>query len=327
MNNIYPIYPKKYSLSRSTSLPLFNSINSGNKENTKLQIKLMEEHLKRLEKENKKQEEQINAIISFRNRNNKNILYDLNTNDELIFYPNNYTNQLDKYNNMSNNPQSNNWNFYSLSKINKEKNQKRKIKKYKENIIKLKEMLHNERIEKKINNFNYRNMCLKLKMDINNFMHKINHSFQEKIKKDNLVNNSIKEINEKYGEIKNIFKNRLNKLELRHKKEFDDIQSSLLNQIKNIKNKEKTKREKINKKIKDNFLKQREIDNFNFQKELNKFKSRQELDDIDNKKLYEEIKYEKLKRDILSQRDKIDRIPNIIQYPLSFRYPYDLNYL
>lgn len=342
MDNIYSKYPKKKELSKSISFPLFNindkgktynqnlkidskNINNNITSSDSIKIQMMEEYLKRLQKEKNQQEEQINALMSYKYNNNLNN-NGLALTSKNIFCPLNYTSELDKYyNNLDN--EINIGKYYSLSKTHKEQKEKKKLKKYKENMNNLKDLLEKERMKKRINRSLYDNLYLNIKKDMNNFFGEINKSFQKKLKKDEEMNNNINEIHNNYDEIKYILNKRISELEDKQKKGFEIIQNDLINQIRYIKDKERLKNIKIKKRIKEDLINQIKKDNIKYQNKLDIFRRKLEFEDMENKKIMEEIKFQKLKKDILSQRN-LRKKPKIIkQYQMPFMYPYNFNYL
>ena len=227
MDSFYSNYSERKNFSRTSSLPLFNTgsvapklpfcltLDSKNNEiplisRDILRMIMMEDYIKKLERENNKQNEQINALMSYqinnkrRNDLNKsayflqpNILL-LDTNS--ILHPINYAKELDRYYSLD--KERSRKYYLMLQKLKKDREKIKKLKEQRRGIFTLKKILKKERMDKKINRNLYNSLVLPIKSDINNFMYNINNNMKKKMENDNMINNSINEIKNNHEEIK-----------------------------------------------------------------------------------------------------------------------------
>lgn len=158
-------------------------------------------------------------------------------------------------------------------------------------------------------------------------MNIINKSFQQKLESDILLNNNINKIQNKYGKIKNILKDKFLNLENNQKKGFDDIKNEIINQFENIQEIETINNSRINKELIANIKFKKKFENMKRQKELEKLRRNEQLESFENSKLKEEIKFNKLKKELLEQKNKTKKIANALQrYKYSNPYMYQPNY-
>ena len=320
MESIYSKNPeRKYDLIKSISTPLFNGNNISARiplylNNDEIKIQMMENHIKNLEKEKNQQEEQINALMSYR-------LNELN---------NNYNNGISlTAKNLDINDGGIKYYFLKKKNNNKLHLKKSKMKKYKENIKNLKELLEKERMKKRLNKSLCHNLYFNIRKDMSNYINEINKSFEKKMENDNGLNNSMNQIKKNYNEIKNLLNEKITKMQIKQKKGFNDIKNEMLYKLKNMKEKERIKNLEIKKEIKDKLKNQRKLENKKRQEEIDKFRRKYEIEDIENQKLIDELKFEKIKKDIIKQRNNSVIIPRLIpgyqQYPIN-PYMFPSNY-
>ena len=331
----------RHYLGRSNSLPIFKVYGNRYKKPIVspevLKMQMMEERLRQLEKQKKEQNEQLNALMLYQmeqNRLNKNynpnaLLLSANN----IFPPLGYRLTNIKKENGGYNPNEQN-KVYIIKKNNRDLYKKQKLKEYKRNIDELRDLLEKERMKRRINS----NMRLKvynpIKNDINNLMNEMNYNFQKKIESDNKrMNENISEVQNNYDEIKYLLNNKMDKLELKQKMDFQNLRNELLNTTSQNqlekRNYDKIQYEtELNNYLEEQFRNQRELDNIRHQRELDEIRRRHEIEDIENKKIMEDLRYKNMKKSILNQRSRMNNIPQIIQqpppmfqYPMPFMYP------
>ena len=291
----------------------------------------MEDYIKKLERENNKQNEQINALMSYqinnkrRNDLNKsayflqpNILL-LDTNS--ILHPINYdyAKELDRYYSLD--KERSRKYYLMLQKLKKDREKIKKLKEQRRGIFTLKKILKKERMDKKINRNLYNSLVLPIKSDINNFMYNINNNMKKKMENDNMINNSINEIKNNHEEIKDFFKKRLERLELKQKMEFETFKNMYTNKIKSMEENKLISGMKLKKQMIEDMLNQRELDNMKHQREIEEMKRKHELESIENAKLIDEIRFNNMKNSILNQRNKVPQIIQVNPNPYMYRFP------
>ena len=349
-----------FRLSKSNSLPLFNIQDKPIVNPGILKMQMMEDRLKNAEKERREQNEQINALMSYQMNQNRlhsspPALIPVNQSPNAllltannVLHPINYANNLDRYyNENQTQPMKNNFDkkkYFLVSNTDKEFYKKeKKIKKYKKNIEELKELLNQERMKRKINRNIQKSLYLPIKNDINNFMDEVNYNLQKKIENDNnLMNSNINEFQNNYDEMKYLLNNKIDKLELKQKMDFENLKNQLINSaqerdkrdilnelIENQKNYEESD-SLLNEHFQDELRNQRELESIKHQRELDELRRKQEIEDIENNKIIEELKFKKMKNDLLNQRNRVHRYPQIIQqppppmiqqYPMPYMFP------
>ena len=333
MGDIYNKYLKNNILRKSISNPLISINGSGRRPPLCLnfdlyrsnslyppeyyKIKKMEEHIKKLQEEKLKQEDQIDALMSYQyNANKKRYNADSNISLNYINPPLYYINNL------------NDLDYYYNKKAKTERERERRImKQYGKKIHNLKKLIQKEKMKKKINKSIYDNYHLNIRKDINSFLNIINKNFQQKLESDILLNNNINKIQNKYGKIKNILKDKFLNLENNQKKGFDDIKNEIINQFENIQEIETINNSRINKELIANIKFKKKLENMKRQKELEKLRKNEQLESFENSKLKEEIKFNKLKKELLEQKNKTKKIANAFQrYKYSNPYMYQPNY-
>ena len=338
MENDYSNFSIKNYLNKSCSLPIYNTRNKkgrgrlpscyfrdSNYENNRyiyspdnMKIIMMEDKLKKLEKENSQQVDKINTLISYQINNRKNRLNEtyipqpniLVLPNNSFIQPLNYAKELDKYyNNIE--KRKNARKLFYMKVQNQEK--ENKIKKYKKEIQSLKDILNMELHKRNM----YNKLYIPIKEDISNLKNNINKNIERRIIENNEINNSINEIQNNYDEIKDVLVKKLDKLELRQKTDFYNLKNEFMNKIRNDQENEKNLRNKLNEQLLEEINTKRELEELKHRRELDELKRKQDLEDMENNKLMEQIKFNKMKYSILLNRRR--KIPKIIhQYPSPF---------
>ena len=346
MDSFYSNYSERKNFSRTSSLPLFKTgsvapklpfcltLDSKNNEiplisRDILRMIMMEDYIKKLERENNKQNEQINALMSYqinnkrRNDLNKSVYFLqpnillLDTNS--ILHPINYAKELDRYYSLD--KERSRKYYLMLQQLKKDREKIKKLKEQRREIFTLKKILKKERMEKKINRNLYNSLVLPIKSDVNNFMYNINNNMKKKMENDNMINNSINEIKNNHEEIKDFFKKRLERLELKQKMEFETFKNMYTNKIKNMEENKLISGMKLKKQMIEDMLNQRELDNMKHQREIEEMKRKHELESIENAKLIDEIRFNNMKNSILNQRNKVPQIIQVNPNPYMYRFP------
>ena len=346
MDSFYSNFSERKNFSRTSSLPLFKTgsvapklpfcLTLYSKKEEKplisrdnLRMIMMEDYIKKLESENNKQNEQINTLMSYQIKNKRrndlnksayflqpNILL-LDTNS--ILHPINYAKELDRYYSLDR-ERSKKY-FLMLQQLKKDSEKIKKLKEYRREIFLLKKLLKKERIQKKINRNLYNNIVLPIRNDVDNFMYNINNNMKKKIENDNMINNSINEIQNNHEEIKNLFKKRLERLELKQKMEFETFKNMYTNKLTNVEENKLISAMKLKKQMIEDMLNQRELDNMKHQREIDEIKRKYELENIENAKLIDEIRFNNMKNNILNQRNKVPQIIQVNPNPYMYRFP------
>lgn len=346
MDSFYSNYSERKNFSRTSSLPLFKTgsvapklpfcltLDSKNNEiplisRDILRMIMMEDYIKKLERENNKQNEQINALMSYqinnkrRNDLNKSVYFLqpnillLDTNS--ILHPINYAKELDRYYSLD--KERSRKYYLMLQQLKKDREKIKKLKEQRREIFTLKKILKKERMEKKINRNLYNSLVLPIKSDVNNFMYNINNNMKKKMENDNMINNSINEIKNNHEEIKDFFKKRLERLELKQKMEFETFKNMYTNKIKSMEENKLISGMKLKKQMIEDMLNQRELDNMKHQREIEEMKRKHELESIENAKLIDEIRFNNMKNSILNQRNKVPQIIQVNPNPYMYRFP------
>ena len=345
-----------------------------------LKMQMMEERLKELEKQKYQQNDQINALMSYQmnqnrlNKSNSAILLPVNQQPTLlltgnsVLQPLNYANNLNRYYDIQryqdmNNPFNRTLNgvydykhrkkTHSVSETEKELYRKhRKLQKsYLKNMEAMKDYIDKGKIDEKINKNLHKKIYLPIKNDINNFMEEINYNLQKKMENDNnIVNSNINAVQSNYDEIKYLLEDKINKMELKQKMDFENLKHQLHQTAKNkekennilnnellqmrmmeLENKNKSRKKEqlleleLNGQISEEVRKQRELDEMKHQKELDALRRKHEIEDLENKKYIEELRFQKMKNNIMKQKYKKQSQPQVYpmiqQMPLPFIYP------
>ena len=379
-------------LSRSGSLPLFNTVNQGGRlpscltynSNSQdkpfvspdiLKMQMMEERLKELEKQKYRQNEQINTLMSYQmnqnrlNRSASTILLPVSQQPFLltannIVQPLNYANNLNRYYNLQRYQESN---FNPLNRTmngaydynNKDKNsiyvvsktsmdddefyrkQKQMHKFYKKNIESIKDYLYSDKMDERINRNLHQNFYLPIKNDINNLMEEINYNVQKKMENDNnVINNNLNAVQSNYDQIRYLLQDKIDKMELKQKIDFENLKSEFQQSSKNKEREEnifnnsimqmkmidlENRKKKMSEHIQEELKKQREIDEMRHKKELDELRRKHEMEDLENKRMIEEIRFQKMKDNLFKQLYKTKRQPQVYpmiqQMPFPFIYP------
>lgn len=338
MENDYSSYSINNILNKSSSLPIYNTRNKkgrgrlpscffrdSNNEDSRyiyspenMKIIMMEDKLKKLEKENNQQVDKLNTLISYQLNNRQNKL-----NETFIPQPNflvlpnnsflqplNYAKKLDNY--YSDIEKRKNVRKLFLMKIkNQEKDNKIKI--YRKEINSLRDILNLEMHKKNM----YNKLYLPIKEDISNLKNTINNNIKKRIKENNEMNNTINEIQNNYIEIKDVLLKKLDKLEFRQKTDFYNLKNEFINKIRNSQEKENYLKNKLNGQLLEEINTKRQLEEMKRRRELDELKRKQDIEDMENNKLMERIKFNKIKNSILLSRRQI--IPRIIRhYPSPF---------
>ena len=336
MENLYSPYYSgrtRNNLTKSSSLPLFNTHPRRYKPIVSpdvLKIQMMEERLKQLEKQKVEQNEQINSLMSYQMNQNRlgnnfvpnGLLLSANNLLPPIGYHLNKTQPIEKK--------------YYIMKTDKELYKKeRKLKEYKKNMEELKDLLERERNKRKMNKNIRNNIYLPIRKDINYLMDEMNNNFQKKMQNDNnIINANINEVQNNYDEMKYLLNNKMEKLELKQKMDFENLKNEIINAA----NQNQKEKDFLNDLIEDRLdyrnqysfkeqlRNQRELDEIKHQKELDEIRHKHEIEDIENKKIMEELKFKNIKNSI-SKMSRMPQIPQIYpppmvqQYPMPFMYP------
>ena len=342
MDNKYTLYNTKktrHYLGRSNSLPIFNTYTNGYRKPIVspevLKMQMMEERLKQLEKQKMEQNEQLNALMSYqmeqnRLNNNPNALL-LSANN--ILPPLGYRLTNIKKENGGYNPNEQN-KVYIIKKDKKDIYRKQKMYEYKRNINELKDLLEKERMKRRMNRNIRHNIYNPIKNDINNLMDEMNYNFQKRIENDNkIMYENISEVQNNYDEMKYLLNNKMDKLELKQKMDFQNLRNELLNTanqnelekrniINNINDKNEYETELKNQ-LEEQFRSQRELDNIRHQRILDEIRRKHDLEDMENKKIMEDLRYKNMRNNILKKRipQIIQQSPPMFQYPIPFMYP------
>ena len=326
-------------LNKSNSLPIYNTRNkkgnlpfcffrdSNNGDSRyiyspdDMKILMMEDKLKRLERENNQQVDKINALMSYQisNRPKNNLVTPFVPQPNILVLPNNsfihplnYVRELDNYYNLE--KKKNTRKIFLMKLKNQEKDSK--LEKYKKEIKSLRDLLKLEMFKKNVNKNIYNKVYIPMKEEINNLKNKINNDIQKRIEDNNAINKTINEIQNNYDEIKNVLIKKLDNLELKQQKDFGDFKNEFMNKIKNNQEQEKKFRNKLSEQLIEEIKTKRKLDEIKYRRELDEIKRRQDIEDMENNKLKEEMKFNKFKNNILNQRRKMPKI--IKQYPTPF---------
>ena len=342
MDNKYTLYNTKktrHYLGRSNSLPIFNTYTNGYRKPIVspevLKMQMMEERLKQLEKQKMEQNEQLNALMSYQMEQNR---LNINPNALLlsannIFPPLGYRLTNIKKENGGYNPNEQN-KVYIIKKDKKDIYRKQKMNEYKRNINELKDLLEKERMKRRMNRNIRHNIYNPIKNDINNLMDEMNYNFQKRIENDNkIMYENISEVQNNYDEMKYLLNNKMDKLELKQKMDFQNLRNELLNTanqnelekrniINNINDKNEYETELKNQ-LEEQFRSQRELDNIRHQRILDEIRRKHDLEDMENKKIMEDLRYKNMRNNILKKRipQIIQQSPPMFQYPMPFMYP------
>ena len=338
----YTNKPRRCSLHKTFSMPLFNTYKPNNANRPIvdpdiLKMQMMENRLKYLEKEKLEQNEQINRLMEYQMNQNR-LNNSTNNPTTLVLSASNILPPLG-YHLTKNNQENGGYispkkNYYI---INKDKKKEKQIKEYKKNIEELKELLEKERMRRKFNrNLRYR-VYNPIKNEMNSFMDRMNYDIQKKMENDNnIINQNLNEVQNSYDEIKNLLKNKIDKLELKQKLDFENLKKEILNTPSNntLQQKKFFNNNDINNDIYESELKlsieeqlrnQRELANIQHQRELEELKRKHELEDIENKKIVEELRYNNMRNSLLNQksqlRSQLYPQPQMMQYPMPFMFP------
>ena len=378
---------------RSGSVPLFNlgneagrlpsclTYNSNNNDkpfvtSDVLKIQMMEDRLKNLEKKKQEQNDQINALMSY--QMNQNRLNKSNSSGMMIpvspqpnallltannvLQPLNYMNNLNRYYDMQNlnGTYDNNRLPYKASKTDNDLYRKHKklYKNYKKDFNEIKSYFDSNKIDEKINKNLKNKIYLPIKHEINNIMEEINYNIQKKMENDNnVINSNINAVERNYDEIKYLLEDKIGKMELKQKIDFENLKNELQNsaiirenqekilnnnllkmkmreQEDQRKNEEKEElfKSEINEHINEEVRKQRELDEMKHQKELDELRRKHEIEDLENQKMVEELKFQKMRDGLLKKKYKVHRHqpqsmvqpmvqPMIQQMPFPLLYP------
>ena len=301
-----------------------------------LKIQMMEERLKNLEKQKNDQNNQINDLMSYQMNQNR-----LHKSNSTNFIPINQ--QPNPLLLAGNNILQPNRHYYPMLKTDNDiyKKQKKLHKSHKRNINAIKEYLDEDKIDKKINKNLRNNIYYPIKKDINNYMQEINYNIQRKMENDNnIIHHNLNEVQNNYDEIKYLLQDKIGKMELKQKMDFENLknelisnanqkrqQQDLLNEL--IEKRIDSNRNKLSYDIEEQIRNQRELDDIKHQKELDELRHKHELEEIENRKIMEELKFKNMRNSILNQRQRYNPIPQIIQqpapmiqqYPMPFMYP------
>ena len=355
MENVYNTFingKSKYGLGRSNSVPLFNTYNGQTKPIVSpdiLKMQMMEERLKHLERQKREQNDQINALMSYQmNQNRINNNYNPNG---LVLSANNILPPIGYR--LTNIKQQNGGlitpiekKYYIYPKTDKEFYKKeKKLKQYKKNISELKELLEQERMKRKMHRNLRNNVYNPIKRDITYLMDEMNYNFQKKLQNDNnIINENINEVQNNYDEMKYLLNNKMDKLELQQKMDFENLRNELMG---TANQNEKEKQNIINEldrmdydrnqlyetelqaNLEEKLRNQRELDDLKHQKELDELRRRHEMEEMENKKMIEELRYKKMRNDLLNRRTRINPYlqifpqpqPMIQHYPMPLMYP------
>lgn len=336
MENDYSNYTLKNILNKSSSLPIYNTRNKkgrlpscifrdSNYDDSKyiyspenMKMLMMEDKLKKLEKENNQQVDKLNTLISYQLNNRQNKLNEtfipqsnvLVLPNNSFIQPLNYAKELNNYYN--NIEKRKNVRKLFLMKI-KNKEKENKIKEYKKEIKSLRDILNIEMYKKNL----YNKLYMPIQEDISNLKNNINNNIKKRIKENNEMNNTINEIQNNYDEIKNVLLKKLDKLESRQKTDFYNLKNEFINKIRNNQEQENNLRIKLNEQLLEEINTKRQLEELKRRRELDILKRKQDIEDMENNKLMDQIKFNKMKYSILlSRRRKIPRI--IQQYPTPF---------
>ena len=171
----------RHGLTRSSSLPLFNTHPTRYRPTVSpdiLKMQMMEDRLKHLEKQRHEQYEQIKTLMSYQMNQNK-----LGTPNGLLLSANNILPPIG-YHLSSNLPPIEK--KYYIMKTDKDAYRKeRKLKEYKKNIDELKDLLEKERDKRRFHRNIRNNIYLPIRQDINSFMDQMNYKLQKKMQNDN----------------------------------------------------------------------------------------------------------------------------------------------
>ena len=299
-----------------------------------LKMQMMEERIKQLERQKYDQNEQINALMS--HQMNQNRLHKSNSTN--IMPLNQQPNPLLLAGNNILQPFDSRKKYYGSSKTDHDfhKKQKKLQKSYKKGIDAIKDLLEGDKIDKKINRNLKNNVYLPIKNDISNYMEEINYNIQRKMENDNnIIHNNLNEVQNNYDEMKYLLKDKIDKIELKQKMDFENLKSQLHNSSMNnendeiIINKKQSLQSEINDHIKEEIRKQREIDEMNHQKELDELRRKHEMEDFENKKIADELRFQRMKNGLLKTRNHRQSTPTpppvvqpmIQQMPLPLFYP------
>jgi len=350
-------------LSKSCSLPLFSingnagrlpsclTVDEFNKQNnlinpTVIKMQMMEDRIKNLERKKQDQNYQLNTLMEYQLNQNRypksnsalllpvikpqpqpNIL--LITSENNNIQPLNYQNSIHPY--------------YNKKKHNSHQYQYKKTKN--ENLVR--DLIKSQKIDKIINENLISKIYLPIKDDINKYKKKINYNIRRKIElNNNIVNHNIKAAQNNSDEIKYLFQNKIDKIELKQKLFFENLKNQLKNSVNNIQKegkdnknrlyelkilefenkrkmeeRQKLLQSEINENIKNAMRKDRELEEMKHQRELDEIRKRYEIEDIENKKIIEELKFHRMKENLRMKNLKNNNLqpqPQIFQHPFQY---------
>ena len=339
MENGQSNYSLNNILNKSNSLPIYNTRNkkgnlpfcffrdSNNGDSRyiyspdDMKILMMEDKLKRLERENTQQVDKINTLMSYQisNRPKNHLVTTFIPQPNILLFPNNsfihplnYVRELDNYYNLE--KKKNTRKLILMKMKNQEKDSK--LQKYRREIKSLKDLLKMEMFKKDVNKNIYNKIYIPMKEGISDLKNKINNDIKKRIEDNNAINKTINEIQNNYDEIKNVLIKKLDNLELKQQKDFGDFKNEFMNKIKNNQEQEKKFRNKLSEQLIEEIKTKRKLDEIKYRRELDEIKRRQDIEDMENNKLMEEMKFNKIKYNILNQRRKMPKI--IKKYPTPF---------
>ena len=339
MENGQSNYSLNNILNKSSSLPIYNTRNKkgslpfcffrdSNYGDSRyiyspedMKILMMEDKLKRLERENTQQVDKINTLMSYQisNRPKNHLVTTFIPQPNILLFPNNsfihplnYVRELDNYYNLE--KKKNTRKLILMKMKNQEKDSK--LQKYRREIKSLKDLLKMEMFKKDVNKNIYNKIYIPMKEGISDLKNKINNDIKKRIEDNNAINKTINEIQNNYDEFKNVLIKKLDNLELKQQKDFGDFKNEFMNKIKNNQEQEKKFRNKLSEQLIEEIKTKRKLDEIKYRRELDEMKRRQDIEDMENNKLMEEMKFNKIKNNILNQRRKMPKI--IKQYPTPF---------
>ena len=212
----------------------------------------MENRLKYLEKQKLEQNEQINRLMQYQlnqNRLNKSssmtVLPVAQVQNPLlltannVLQPMNYMNNLDRYYDMNNNHRHQDRLHYRASNTDNELYRKHKklYKNYQKNLDEIKGYLERDKLDEKIDKKLKNKIYKPIRNDINSMMEEINYNIQKKLENDNnVMNNNINAVERNYDEMKFLLQDKIDKMELKQKINFENLKNELQNSAKKMNN-------------------------------------------------------------------------------------------
>ena len=342
MENIYTEFFRgkcRHNLPRSISLPLFNTNQKKYKKILSpniLKIQMMEERLNQLEKQKQEQNKQIDLLMSYQMEQNR-LSQNYNPNS-LVLSANNILPNIGYHLNQIK-PIKKKFDLKKFKNIMYMK--EKKLDEYRNIIGDLKKLLEKERTKRKRNRYMKNNIYLPLKQDINCFMNDMNHKIQKKIQNDNnMITANISEVQNSYDELKYFLNNKMNKLEIKQKKDFENLKCELINTVRQNEKETEILNELIESKIDNNINQiysnldeqlryQRELDDIKHKKEMEELKQKCELEKIQNRKIRKKLKLKNLRNKIINKKLIFNHypMPFMNQMP-NFTYSYNnlMNY-